>query len=48
MKSRAILTILAAGIAVVKVGESDGGIIKTLSKIKVYPVMNFRLCGRIL
>ncbi|MCD8288986.1 MAG: hypothetical protein LUC26_03615 [Prevotella sp.] len=31
-----------------KVGESDGGIIKTLSKIKVYPVMNFRLCGRIL
>ncbi len=31
-----------------KVGDSDGGIIKTLSKITVYPVLNFRLCGRIL
>jgi len=29
--------------------DGDGGdIIKTLSKIKVYPVINFRLCGRIL
>lgn len=26
----------------------DGGIIKTISKIKVYPTMNFRICGRIL
>lgn len=26
----------------------DGGLIKTLSKITVYPVINFRLCGRIL
>lgn len=26
----------------------DGGVIKTLSKITVYPVINFRLCGRIL
>lgn len=25
-----------------------GGVIKTLSKISVYPVLNFRLCGRIL
>ncbi len=32
-----------------KVGDgSGGGIIKTLSKIIVYPVLNFRLCGRIL
>ena len=26
----------------------DGGLMKTLSKITVYPVINFRLCGRIL
>lgn len=26
----------------------DGGLIKTLSKITVYPVLNFRLCGRII
>lgn len=25
----------------------DGGAFKTISKIKVYPVLNFRLCGRI-
>ncbi|MCD8290585.1 MAG: hypothetical protein LUC91_03680 [Prevotella sp.] len=31
-----------------KVGEGSGGIIKTLSKIIVYPVLNFRICGRIL
>ncbi len=31
-----------------KVGDEDGGIIKTLSKITVYPVLNFRICGRIL
>lgn len=30
------------------VDGEDGGIMKTLSKIKVYPVINFRLCGRIL
>lgn len=30
------------------VDGEDGGAIKTLSKITVYPVMNFRLCGRIL
>jgi hypothetical protein len=29
-------------------GGSDGGAIKTLSDITVYPVINFRLCGRIL
>lgn len=29
--------------------DADGGaIVKVLSKVKVYPVMNFRLCGRIL
>lgn len=26
----------------------DGGVIKTISKIKVYPTLNFRICGRIL
>lgn len=26
----------------------DGGLMKTLSKITVYPVINFRICGRIL
>lgn len=31
-----------------KVGEGSGGIIKTLSKIIVYPVLNFRISGRIL
>ncbi len=32
-----------------KVGDSSSGaIIKTISKITVYPVLNFRLCGRIL
>ena len=30
------------------VSGDDGGFIKTLSKIKVYPVLNFRLVGRIL
>lgn len=30
------------------VDGDDGGIMKTLSKVKVYPVINFRLCGRIL
>lgn len=25
----------------------DGGFMKTVSKIKVYPVLNFRICGRI-
>ncbi len=30
-----------------KAGEGGGGIIKTLSKITVYPVLNFRICGRI-
>lgn len=29
-------------------GGEDGGAIKTLSSITIYPVMNFRLCGRIL
>lgn len=29
------------------VDGEDGGIIKTLSKIKVYPTISFRLCGRI-
>lgn len=29
------------------VGGDEGGIIKTMSKITVYPVLNFRLCGRI-
>ena len=29
--------------------DGDGGkAIKTLSKVTVYPVLNFRLCGRIL
>lgn len=28
--------------------NKDGGAFKTISKIKVYPVLNFRLCGRIL
>ncbi len=31
-----------------KVGGDDGGIIKFLSKITVYPVIYFRICGRIL
>ncbi len=31
-----------------KVGNEQGGIIKTISKIVVYPVLNFRICGRIL
>lgn len=26
----------------------DGGLIKTLSKVSVYPVLNFRICGRII
>lgn len=30
------------------VDGEDGGIMKTLSKVKVYPVISFRLCGRIL
>lgn len=30
-----------------KAGGDDGGVIKTLSKISVYPVLNFRICGRI-
>ena len=30
------------------VSGDDGGFIKTLSKITVYPVLNFRLVGRIL
>lgn len=30
------------------VDGGDGGIIKTISKVKVYPTLNFRLCGRIL
>lgn len=30
------------------VDGGDGGIIKTISKIKVYPTLNFRICGRIL
>jgi hypothetical protein len=29
-------------------GKNDGGAIKTISKVSVYPVINFRLCGRIL
>ena len=29
-------------------GSDDGKFIKVLSKISVYPVINFRLCGRIL
>lgn len=29
------------------VDGEDGGIIKTLSKVKVYPTISFRLCGRI-
>lgn len=29
-------------------GGDEGGVIKTLSKINIYPVINFRLCGRIL
>lgn len=31
-----------------KVGGDAGGVIKTLSKVSVFPVINFRLCGRIL
>jgi hypothetical protein len=27
--------------------NKDGGIFKTISKFKVYPVLNFRLCGKI-
>ena len=27
--------------------DGDGGIMKTISKIKVYPVLNFRICGKI-
>lgn len=31
-----------------KTGDGDaGGVIKTLSKITVYPVVNFRICGRV-
>jgi hypothetical protein len=30
------------------VGGDNGGVIKTISKISVYPVLSFRLCGRIL
>jgi hypothetical protein len=30
------------------IGSDDGGTIKTLSKIIAYPVISFRLCGRIL
>lgn len=30
-----------------ELGGEEGGIVKTLSKITVYPVVNFRLCGRI-
>jgi hypothetical protein len=29
-------------------GGDDGGTMKVISKIKAYPVINFRLCGRIL
>jgi len=29
------------------VDGKDGGIMKTLSKVTVYPVLNFRLCGKI-
>jgi hypothetical protein len=29
------------------VGNSDGGFVKVMSKIKVYPCLNFRLTGRI-
>lgn len=29
-------------------GSDDGGLMEALSKITVYPVLNFRLCGRIL
>ena len=25
----------------------DGGVIKVISKIKVYPVLNIRICGKI-
>ena len=27
--------------------DGDGGIMKTISNIKVYPVLNFRICGKI-
>lgn len=30
------------------INGGDGGIIKTISKIKVYPTLNFRICGKIL
>lgn len=30
-----------------KVGGDAGGVIKTISKVSIYPVLNFRLCGRI-
>ena len=29
------------------IGSDDGGAIKVIKKFKVYPVLNFRLCGRI-
>ncbi len=28
-------------------GGSDGGVVKNISKISVYPVLNFRLCGKL-
>lgn len=30
------------------IGGDDGGFMEVLSKIKIYPVINFRICGRIL
>lgn len=30
------------------VDGEDGGVIEVISKVKIYPVINFRLCGRIL
>ena len=29
------------------VGNSDGGVMKTLTKVKVYPTLTFRLTGKI-
>ncbi|MBO4551281.1 MAG: hypothetical protein J5733_11175, partial [Bacteroidaceae bacterium] len=28
-------------------GGDDGGVMKILTRFRVYPVLNFRLCGRI-
>ena len=28
-------------------GSDSGDVVEVLSKLKIYPVINFRLCGRI-